>query len=107
MFIPTNRELPEWTSDDALTLKSFLESSTGIKLAQTLAFQAPSLLDGEHKNKTLVASGAVKGYTDAVENLFALQTSRPKEAEPKSDNYPSIDDESKWTESTETRTPNR
>lgn len=107
MFIPTTRELPEWTSDDALTLKSFLESSTGVKLAQTLAFLAPTLLDGEHKNKTLVANGVVKGYTEAVENIFMLQTNRPKEAEPKSDNYPSLDDESKWTDSTETQTPNR
>lgn len=97
MLIPTNHEPPEWTSDDALTLKSFLETSSGVKLAQILAFLAPSLLDGEHKNKTLVASGAVKGYTEAVENLFSLQTSRPKEAEPKPDNYPSLDDESKWT----------
>jgi hypothetical protein len=107
MFIPTNRELPEWTSDDALSLKSFLESSTGVKLAQTLSFLAPTLLDGEHKNKTLVASGTVKGYTDAIENLFALQTSRPKEAEPKSDNYPSLDDDSKWTEQNEPPTPKR
>jgi hypothetical protein len=99
MFIPTTHELPEWTSDDALTLKSFLETSSGIKLARILAFQAPTLLDGEHKNKTLVASGVVKGYTDAIENLFSLQTSRPKEAEPKPDNYPSIDDDSKWKES--------
>jgi hypothetical protein len=99
MFIPTNRELPEWNSDDALTLKGFLESSTGIKLAQTLAFLAPTLLDGEHKNKTLVASGVVKGYTEAVETLFSLQNSRPKEMEPKTDNYPSIDDDSKWAES--------
>ena len=98
MFIPTNRELPEWGSDDALSLKSFLESSTGIKLAQTLAFFSPALLDGEHKNKTLVASGVVKGYHEAVEQLFSLQTTRPKEMEPKSDNYPSIDDESKWTD---------
>jgi len=99
MFIPTNHALPEWTSDDALTLKGFLESSTGQKLAQTLAFLAPTLLDGEHKNKTLVASGVVKGYNEAVEQLFSLQTTRPKEMEPKPDNYPSIDDDSKWADS--------
>lgn len=98
MLIPTNHEPPEWTSDDALTLKGFLETSSGVKLAQILAFLAPTLLDGEHKNKTLVASGVVKGYTEALENLFSLQTSRPKEAEPKTDNYPSIDDDSKWAD---------
>lgn len=96
MFIPTSHEPPEWTSDDALTLKGFLESSTGIKLAITLAHLAPSLLDGGDVNKTLVANGEVKGYTEAVENLFALQNSRPKEMEPKSENYPSLDDDSKW-----------
>lgn len=101
MLIPTNRELPEWNSDDALTLKGFLGTSSGVKLTQILAFLAPSLLDGEHKNKTLVASGVVKGYTEAMENLFSLQTSRPKEAEPKSDSYPSLDDESKWVEQPE------
>lgn len=101
MFIPTNREPPEWTSDDALTLKAFLESSTGHKLAQTLAFIAPTLLDGEHKNKTLVASGVVKGYTEAIENLFSLQNSRPKETEPQSENYPSLDDDTKWKDENE------
>lgn len=105
MFIPTNREPPEWNSDDALTLKGFLESSTGLKLTQTLAFLAPNLLDGEHKNKTLVASGVVKGYTEAVETIFSLQTSRPKEMEPKSDNYPSLDDDSKWKDETENQNP--
>lgn len=98
MIIPTNREPPEWTSDDALILKAFLESSSGAKLAQTLAFLAPPLLDGEHKNKTLVASGVVKGYAEAVETLFSLQTSRPAETEPKSETYPSLDDDSKWTD---------
>jgi hypothetical protein len=105
MFIPTNQEPPEWTSDDALSLKGFLESSTGNKLAKTLAFLAPNLLDGEHKNKTLVASGVVKGYAEAVENIFSLTTSRPKELEPKSENYPSLDDDSKWTELSEPKNP--
>lgn len=96
MLISTTQEPPEWTSDDALFLKNFLESSTGVKLGQTLAFLAPALLDGKHKNKTLVASGVVKGYAEALENLFSLQTNRPRETEPKSDNYPSLDDDSKW-----------
>jgi hypothetical protein len=102
MLIPTTDAPPEWISEDALNLKSFLDSTTGVKLAQLLSYFAPALLDGEHKNKTLVASGELKGYSSAIEIIFSLRTSRPKESEPKADNYPSLEDESAWKDETTT-----
>lgn len=88
--------LPEWTSDDASSLKSFLESPTGQRAVQTLAYLAPALLDGADVNRTLVASGEVKGYSEAIQNLFALQSTRPVEPSV-AQQYPSLDDESQWT----------
>lgn len=100
MIIPVNDVAPEWASDDAAVLNTFIASSTGQKLLQLLAFQAPVLLDGGHMNKTLVASGEVKGYSAALANLLSLRNSRPPEASGDSDSYPPLDDDSKWTDTT-------
>lgn len=87
---------PLWEGTDATSLRTFLESGTGVRMLQILAFNAPALLDGAHMNKTLVASGEVKGYTNALTALVSLTESRPVEAAPV-DNYPPLDDEAAWT----------
>lgn len=103
MFISANEKLPEWSSDDAAVLRDFIASSTGQKLLVLLASMSPSLLDGSDVNKTLVASGEVKGYTLAISNIHDLRTTRPEEASGQSDNYPSLDDDSKWDSSSPTQ----
>lgn len=97
-------ECPTWEAADASALRNFLENGTGIRLLGILAFQAPVLLDGAHMNKALVASGEVKGYTNALTGLVALTKSRPEEAKPV-ENYPSLDDEAAWTEPAPTTEP--
>lgn len=90
-----------WESEDAARLKDFLDSTTGVRLLQVLALGAPDLLDGTHKNKTLVASGAHAGYQEAVSTIFRLTYENPNEpAVPPvvSDNYKSLDDDAAWIE---------
>ena len=89
---------PEWTVDDALALRNFLSSLSGLRAMSWLRYWAPVLLDGEHKNKTLVASGQVKGYNEAIEFLRSLTEENPVPDEPKAvSEYPDLDDDKKWT----------
>lgn len=97
MLIPTT-DAPEWNSDNASELKSFLSGETGQKVLGILAYFSPKPMDGSDVNKTLVSAGEVRGYTDAVENILNLRTHRPPETEPKTENYPSLDDETAWPE---------
>jgi len=96
MFIATSEQLPEWSSDDAALLKSFFESSTGKKTLEILSYSAPSLMDGSDVNATLVRSGRVGGYGEAITNLLALRNSRPPETTGAPETYPSLDDDSQW-----------
>ena len=94
MPLPT-KENVAWESDDAKRLADFLESSTGQRALEIVAGMAPPLLDGSDVNKTLVASGAVKGYGEALRNLFSLLVVQPPQPKIR-DAYPSLDDEAQW-----------
>lgn len=93
----------QWDSNNAANLATFLETPTGKLTLQWLQYESPKLSDGEHLNKTLVKSGEVKGYGSALENLLSLTVEQPAEATTV-DNYPSLDDHSKWSDSDETPT---
>jgi|SRR6185295_11896875 len=95
MFVQTTNKSPEWNSEDARLLKALLGSEVFQKALVILAEQGPSLLDGADVNKTLVASGEVKGYSTCVQNLFQLTYEQPV-AGPVSESYPDLEDESKW-----------
>jgi hypothetical protein len=99
MFIPNEDVLPEWTSEDAATVRAFVESSAGQKCLSLLSSACPALLDGAHVNKTLVRSGEVAGYTASIAFLLSLRTSRPVEAAGNSESYPSIDNDALWKDS--------
>jgi hypothetical protein len=92
---PTN---VEWTGDDAAQLKNFLQSSTGARLLQVLALFSPDLLDGGDVNKTLVASGQLAGYQEAINTIWRLTYEKPIEEEksPASSGYQSLDDDEAW-----------
>jgi len=95
-FLPT-KEI-DWTSSDALRLREFLESSTGQRAVAHVVDDAPTLLDGSDVNKTLVASGEVKGFNKALTALFRLTVEKPEPAAKPKDNYPDVDDDSAWEE---------
>lgn len=92
--IPTKENIT-WESDDAKRLSDFLESSTGRRAVEILAAMAPSLLDGRDVNMTLVASGSVKGYGEALRNLFSLTTVQPPQPQTP-DTHPDLDNEDLW-----------
>jgi len=93
----------QWDSNNAANLATFLETPTGKLTLAWVQYWAPALTDGEHLNKTLVRSGEVKGYSAALENLITLTVEQPAEAT-QVDNYPSLDDHSKWDDASETPT---
>jgi hypothetical protein len=93
----TTNKTPQWTQDDATNLRVFLGSDTGVRTLAWLKYWAPHLLDGSHVNRTLVASGQVKGYSAVLENLDSLTKENPSD-QPVPTEYPDIDDDTKWTE---------
>lgn len=96
-MLPPNFK-PDWCSEDAIALRTFLQTETGTRFLFHLSESSPTLLDGSDVNKTLVASGCVKGFSDAVNALIALTVEPPDSATPKNSNYPSLDDESAWAD---------
>ena len=97
---------PKWDVDDALVLRTFLESDTGRRTLEWLKFWAPVLLDGSHVNKALVASGEVKGHMATIENLHSLTRENPIPeplVQEQSEEYPDLDDDTKWNEKTDKR----
>lgn len=92
-------KLPDWNSVDAKNLRAFLESDCGQRALAHVMEQCPSLLTGGGTNEILIASGAVKGFTEAVSTLFSLTVEKPAAAI-QSVAYPELDDESQWTGAT-------
>jgi len=103
MIISSDTPPRKWTSVEAKILRDFLNSDAGQLALEWVAYKAPELLNGEHKGKTLVASGEVKGYHGAMSTLWNLTVEQPTEAKTP-EAYPSIDDESAWAETDKSNT---
>lgn len=97
MIITSDAPPRKWTSVEAKILRDFLNSDTGQLALEWAAYKAPELLDGTHKNKTLVAGGEVKGYQNALAALWNLTIEQPVEAT-NPENYPDLDDPTQWVE---------
>lgn len=104
MNLPTKTETP-WESSDATALRQFLESKTGQRALMHLSDQIPPLLDGSHVEKTLVASGVVKGWNDSLRALLSLTIEQPAPVKTP-EAYPSLDDESAWEDNKKPTTTN-
>lgn len=94
MNLPTKSETP-WESSDAVALREFFLSRSGQRALMHLSDQIPSLLDGSDVNKTLVASGVVKGWNDSLRALLNLTIEQPAPVKAP-EAYPSLDDDSAW-----------
>jgi hypothetical protein len=103
MNLPTKNETP-WESADAATLRLFLESKTGQRALMHITALVPSLMDGADVNRTLVRSGEVKGWTNALSSLLNLTVEQPA-PEKVPEAYPSLDDEAAWEEKNKTTNP--
>jgi len=95
ILLPTTGEI-EWTSVEAKTLRDFLQSDVGKKLLTLCASQAPSLLDGSDVHKTLVSSGERKGFDTLLDFILGLVVEPPAKDAPISNEYPDLNDDSKW-----------
>jgi len=99
MFSPTQKGIL-WDSADAHALRDFLQTPVGSKVLHILHSYIPDLLDGEHKNKTLVRAGEVKGAQTIFDTLVSLTVEPPVEFRPQpqktTETYADLDDESKW-----------
>lgn len=95
IIFPTNTDKLEWNSDDAKFLRDTLETPSFQKALAFVIAEKPALLDGSHMNKTLVASGVVKGFEFCLETLFKLTQEQPQTGVTH-ENYPDLDNESKW-----------
>ncbi len=95
ILLPTKGEI-EWTSVEAKHLRDFLQSETGQKLLALCDIQTPALLDGTDVNKTLVSSGERKGFESLMEYILGLIIAQPASAPPVSQEYPDLNDDTKW-----------
>lgn len=92
----SNGQTPKWDSADAAELRAVLQSELFQKALILISqLDAPSLLDGSDVNQTLVASGRVQGFSEAISALFRLTVEAPAEIKTP-EAYPSLDDDSKW-----------
>ena len=96
-----------WDSEDAAVWSQFLTATrAGQRLFPRLLSVAPALLDGADVNKTLVRNGELRGFQSALRELIVIQGNEPQpQRDPISDAYPSLDDDSKWTDVESAPTP--
>jgi hypothetical protein len=93
---------PDWTSDDALHLRAFLETTTGQKVFQMLSLQRPGFFADDASQETSFArSRSIAGYERALSELVNLTTSEhTAPTQPKTvgavPEMPDLDDDSQW-----------
>jgi hypothetical protein len=92
----------DWDSDDTRALREFFKTRTGSKVIGRVSEFMPPLLDGGDVNKTLVRNGEVRGWSDAIRTLVGLSIATPTPDSPVPTNYPSLTDDSAWTDGQKT-----
>jgi hypothetical protein len=91
--------LENWHSDHAANLINFLNTPTGQAYLLLLAEMKPPYSTAADTNDIVRQAGRREGYEKALENTILI-TKPEFLKEPESDpgNYPSLDDDSKWTD---------
>ena len=93
MLLPTKTD---WTSTDASSLRTFLESETGQRILHHLSESVPELLSSGEINAILIRSGEVKGGSALLAQLVSLTVETPESITPVKSAFPDLDDESAW-----------
>lgn len=70
---------PEWTGDDAVTLRTFLESRSGQRFLARLDWMTPSYPVVVESTSRLVHSGVIEGYGKCQEDIASLSAPVKKE----------------------------
>lgn len=89
---------PEWTSEDAAALRDFFATVTGRRLIENVVFLRPGFAPADsHPHRSFARSRDIAGYEMAVQQLLALTAPvEPEKADPTPQEYPDLDDDSKW-----------
>lgn len=86
----------EWNSDDVITFRNFIENtSTGKKILSRMLESTPPLLSGGETNEIMIRNGEVRGV-QIIANAFLQLASPLPEVTQDVDNYPPLEDDSKW-----------
>jgi hypothetical protein len=92
---------PEWTSENASELETFLRTRTGQAMLAKIAFNRPAFKSSDaHPHKSFANSREIHGYEQAVKTLLSLTEA---EEQPLSQSqsvgqnlYPDLDDDAQW-----------
>lgn len=85
-----------WDSDDVIAFRNFIENTkTGKKVLSRMLESTPALLSSGETNAIMIRNGEVRGV-QIMANAF-LQLATPLPEVPKDiENYPSLEDDTKW-----------
>jgi len=85
-----------WSNENARQTRAFLDTPTGQFLLDTLRMSIGMPTDGTDQGRTLVSAGEIRGRAQML-NLLLAHRQAPDQVAEKAEEYPSLDDDSKWT----------
>jgi hypothetical protein len=94
---------PDWNSENASELRSFLKTATGKQLVAILEWRRPAFFSSTaHPHKSFANSREIYGYEQAIRSLLGLieADEQPLSAASNAPEYPDLDDDSLWTAQT-------
>lgn len=88
---------PDWSSEDAIALRHFIESKHGQKFLVRLAWLRPDFTTTEATQR-LIESGKIEGF-ELAESAIGQMLEDSKPIKEEAPSFPSLDDESGvWNE---------
>ncbi|HYG24449.1 MAG TPA: hypothetical protein VEH04_16850 [Verrucomicrobiae bacterium] len=96
--LPVSPGLAPWNKSSSELLKQFLSTPVGRQFLLQLADHRPPLVSASSDvNQVALAAAEAVGFERAYNTILSLATP-PVEESPETEHYPSLDDDSKWTE---------
>ena len=88
--------MSDWTAEQARQTRAFLDTPTGQEILGNLREAIGMPTDGTDQGRTLVSAGEIRGRAQML-NLLLAHRQVPGQVAEKAEEYPSLDDDSKWT----------
>ena len=90
---------PEWTSDDASSLRTFLSTETGRRFKAILDYNKPPTPIEGNPTRRLTTTAIAQGWEMCVDSFYDLFKSHEKIDDTESNPlYPDLDDPKAWEE---------
>jgi hypothetical protein len=102
MTINTTLAGPPWDEADILLWREFLSTTTGQRVIAKALDGVPPLLPSGDTNAILIRSGEVRGWAAAAQAILGLAAPLPTPSSSVSDQFPDLDDDSRWDTPTPT-----